>query len=218
MFWKYITPPWRQDKPITLKQPPKGALRTGDITPEKTIQMIGKPKAKVPKDASIDLGVVDIIISDYGKRIEFTGKGLETVAGHSLTSPAKGMSIPAKGPVRVSGYAKLAFGTDLRSLVNETYQKKIPKKFADRVLSQKLGKMSAKGIATEIKETKVSSLRRAEILKMLPDRVRRQVELWETRVDAYAPTRGLPKAEVVPTILRRKKKKEKELVKVASVG
>jgi len=216
--WKFVPPPWNQDKPITLDHPPMGATNLGEKTPEKTIQMIGKPKAKVPKDASIDLGVVDIKISNYGKRIDFVGKGLETVAGHSIASTTKGMSVPAKGSIEVSGYAKLAFGTDLRSLVNETYQKKIPKKFADKVLGQKLGKMSAKAIAAEIKETKVSPSRRTEILKMLPDRVRREVELWETMVDDYAPTRGMPPVKAVPTIFRRKKQKEKAVVKSASVG
>ena len=218
LFWKYIPPPWTQDKPITLDHPPVGAKHLGEKTPEKTIQMIGKPRAKVPKDASIDLGVVDIKISDYGKRIEFVGKGLETVVGHSLTSPTKGMSVPAKGAIEVSGYAKLAFGTDLTSLVAETYKKTIPKKFADKVLGQKLGKLSAKQIAKELKETKVSLERRAEILKMLPDRVRKQVELWESMVNDYAPTRGMPKAKTVPTIFRRKKKPEKAVVKTVSVG
>ena len=63
--------------------------------------MIGKPKAKVPKTVTIDLGVVDIKIDDYGRSISFTGGGLETVAGHSILSPTKGMSIPGRGRVTI---------------------------------------------------------------------------------------------------------------------
>jgi len=85
-----------------LKHPPLGALRTGERTPEKTIQMIGKPAAKVPKTISLDLGVVDILIEDYGQRISFTGGGEKTVAGSSIAGTTKGMSIPASSPMKVS--------------------------------------------------------------------------------------------------------------------
>ncbi len=101
MFWKYIPPPWAQEKPISLKYPPEGAKNIGERTPRQTIQMIGKPKAKVPKEVSIDLGVVDIMIRDYGRRIEFKGGGLETVVGKSLSTPTKGMSIPATGKMAI---------------------------------------------------------------------------------------------------------------------
>ena len=101
LFWKYIPPPWRQKKPITLKHPPVGAKFIGAKTPEQTIQMIGKSKAKVPKSASIDLGVVDILIDNYGKKISFTGHGLETVVGSSISGATKGMSIPASGKMKV---------------------------------------------------------------------------------------------------------------------
>ena len=101
LFWKYIPPPWRQEKPITLKHPPVGAKFIGAKTPEQTIQMIGKSKAKVPKSASIDLGVVDILIDNYGKDISFTGHGLETVVGSSIAGATKGMSIPASGIMKV---------------------------------------------------------------------------------------------------------------------
>lgn len=210
--WKYIPPPWKQEKPITIFHPPLGARYIGEKTPEKTIQMIGKSKAKVPKSVSIDLGVVDIRISNYGREIAYTGKGLETVVGQSIAESTKGMSIPAIAPMKVGeGYAKLAFGTSLRVLVAETYKetkKKIPKKFADRILSNKLSKMSAKKIAKEIKESKIGTNRKDEILKMLPDRVRREVELWLGIEIEYAPTRGVPKAELLPPMFRHKKKKK----------
>jgi hypothetical protein len=211
--WKYIPSPWTQAKPITLKYPPVGAKRVGETTPANTIQMIGKPKAKVPKSASIDLGVVDIRLSNYGKEITFTGKGLETVAGGGVASTTKGMSIPATAPMKVKGYTKLAFGTSLRSLTTETYREDIPKKFADKALSSKLGKLSPKEIAEEIKASKVTVERQSEILKLVPDRVRKQVELWLSMMVEYAPTGGFPKATYSPDILRRKQKKNKKVIK-----
>jgi hypothetical protein len=92
MFWKFIPPPWTQQKPITLKYPPVGA-RTGGRTPQQTVQMIGTPKARVPKTVSVDLGVVDILIEDYGRKITFTGGGLKTSVGQNLPGATRGMSI-----------------------------------------------------------------------------------------------------------------------------
>lgn len=57
--------------------------------------MVGKPKAKVPESVSIDLGVVDIIITKSGKAIEFKGHGEKTSVGQTLPHTTKGMSIPA---------------------------------------------------------------------------------------------------------------------------
>ena len=102
--WFYIKAPWTQETPISLDYPPLGAKNTGETTPKKTIQMIGEPKAKVPKEVSVDLGVVDIIIRDYGTRIEFKGGGLETVAGKSLASTTRGMSIPGAGIMKFKTY------------------------------------------------------------------------------------------------------------------
>ena len=104
--WYFIPPPWTQEKPVSLDYPPLGAKYTGETTPEKTIQMIGKPGAKVPKDVAIDLGVVDIYISDYGKNIRFAGGGLETSVGKSLAETTKGMSIPASGRMIVKKKSK----------------------------------------------------------------------------------------------------------------
>lgn len=218
IVWKYIPPPWKQEKPISLRHPPIGAQHTGDKTPKQTIQMIGKPKAKVPRDASIDLGVVDIKVSNYGKKIEFTGKGLETSVGQSLASPTVGMSIPASAPVKVKGYKNLAFGTSLSSLVMETYRDDIPREFAEKALRQKLGKMKPKNVAREIRG--VPEKRKVEILKMLPDRERTQVEMWLSIAPEYAPTRGWPKVSYLA--LRCKKKKKAKIIKetelVASVS
>jgi len=101
----YITPPWTQQKPISLDFYPVG-FKLGDKTPKGTIQMIGKPRAKVPKSVSIDLGVVDIFIEDYGQSIRFTGHGEETKVGKSLNIPTRGMSIPATSPMRVAKFKR----------------------------------------------------------------------------------------------------------------
>jgi hypothetical protein len=94
MFWKYIPPPWTQNKPITLAKgvQPKDSIRTGR-TPEETIQMIGTAGAKVPQQVTVDLGVADIEISDYGQRISYTGRGERTNVGDRIQSNTVGMSI-----------------------------------------------------------------------------------------------------------------------------
>jgi len=94
--WKYIPPPWSQEKPSTLYAPPIGAVRIGARLPTQTIQMIGRPGARVPKTISIDLGVADIEVSDYGRRIKYTGRGLETDVGGD-PSKTTGMSTPSRG-------------------------------------------------------------------------------------------------------------------------
>jgi hypothetical protein len=219
IFWKYIPPPWNQEKPITLDYPPIGAKNIGETTPAKTIQMIGKARAKVPKSASVDLGVVDVFIDDYGQKIAFTGKGEQTAVGERVSGTTQGMSIPGISPARIRGaslnYKKMAFGTSLSSLVMETYREDIPKKFAEKALSHKLSKMAPKDIAKEIRG--VSEKRKDEIFKMLPDRVRKQVELWESMLPEYAPTRGWPKAPYLPGKLRRKKKKNAKVLKEAEL-
>jgi len=101
--WKYIAPPWADMKPETLYAPPMGALRTDEKTAKGTIQMIGRPGAKVPETVSIDLGAFDIFIDNYGQAIEYRAGGEKTDVGERLPSPTVGMSLPAKvgGRVRV---------------------------------------------------------------------------------------------------------------------
>ena len=93
--WRYIPPPWTQSKPETLYAPPIGAKNIDSSNPYTTVQRIGKSGSVVPKTISIDLGVTDALISDYGKRIAFSGRGQDTDVGERLPSATKGMSIPA---------------------------------------------------------------------------------------------------------------------------
>lgn len=103
IYWKYIPPPYDQDKPITLPRglAPKGA-RLGGRTPQETIQMIGRSrkgrKGVKPKDISIDLGIVDAFITAGGTRIAFTGKGELTDVGKRIPSPTQGMSVDGAYP------------------------------------------------------------------------------------------------------------------------
>ena len=91
--WKMIPPPYDMEKAISLLEPPEGAVRTNLRTPKETIQVIGGP---VPHDVSLDLGVVDVFIEAGGKNIRFTGGGLKTDIGKSLSSSTKGLSVPTK--------------------------------------------------------------------------------------------------------------------------
>lgn len=96
-FWKYVPPPWDQERPITLPKGvvPIGAINTHLRTPQETIQVIGSSESPVPESASIDLGVVDVFITDYGRRISFMGKGTRTDVGERIPRATQGMSIPA---------------------------------------------------------------------------------------------------------------------------
>lgn len=95
LFWKVIPPPWNLKKPITL---PKGIVPTSakninSTTPEGTIQVIGKSKAVVPATILIDDGIMDVVISNHGTKIEFFAKGEYTNVGKSIDSNTVGMSI-----------------------------------------------------------------------------------------------------------------------------
>lgn len=96
IFWKYIPAPWKDSKPQTSRYAPKGADISGR-TPQETLQVIGERPARVPKSFSIDLGVVDAFITDYGKTITFTGHGTLTDVGSRIASPTTGMSVDEGG-------------------------------------------------------------------------------------------------------------------------
>ena len=221
--WKYVPPPWDQPKPITLSQAPIGAVKTGNKTPRDTIQLIGKPnrrsKIKVPESASVDLGVVDILVTKYGRAIEFKGQGEKTVVGQRIAGATTGMSIPASAPLKVKGIRgtskeslrKLVLGTSVNQLIAEVYPAKVPTAFAEKLLAEKLAKLTPKEIAKEVTLADTDATRQAEILKMLPDRVRITTKFW---IDAMAtkevaPVRGAPVAWKVAPKLRRKKTKTK---------
>ena len=106
MFWKYIPPPWDQQKPITVEQPPIGAQFTESNKPMDTIQMIGKPGAQVPENITIDLGVADIVVSDRGRSIKYFGRGLDTDVGETVDSNTIGMTVGRNRPEILESYGK----------------------------------------------------------------------------------------------------------------
>ena len=99
MFWKYIPAPWEKNKPHTMRHAPAGARNPQGTRPADTIQVIGKMPARVPKEVSIDLGVTDIFITDYGRKISFRGGGQKTNVGRRIDSTTKGMSVQEQGGV-----------------------------------------------------------------------------------------------------------------------
>jgi hypothetical protein len=106
--WKWIAPPYTQDKPYTLTAPPMGALRTNSRIPSETIQMIGEPDARVPRRITVDQGIVDILVSEGGKHIEFTGGGLKTDVGARIPSTTEGLSIEDGGDYLEDDFAGLS--------------------------------------------------------------------------------------------------------------
>jgi len=102
---------------------------------------------------------------------------------------------------------KIALGTSVKQLLKEIYPAKVPKATADRILSDKLSKITTNQIAGELTKANITGARRREVLKMLPDRERQQVEVIMSEPVLQAPTRGMPKAIYQPKKLRRKKAK-----------
>ena len=81
-------------------------------------------------------------------------------------------------------------------------------RFAKSRLAEKLEDTSHGQIVSAIEKNNLSSSEKKELLKMLPDRSRNQVEVIMSNPILYAPTRGTPKAEY--SLLRRKKIKTKK--------
>lgn len=119
IVWKIIRWPWKKNKPVSLTRPALGTLYTDLRTPQETIQILGSPNAKVPRTVSIDLGTVDIFISDYGRKIEFRGGGLNTDVGSRDTSRTRGMSIPGQGitPRKLSRKKKRKSRNPINSMI-----------------------------------------------------------------------------------------------------
>ena len=207
------------DKPLSLGQPPAGAQFTGLKTPKETVQMIGEPKVKVPESISVDLGVVDIYVTDYGKNIQFGGGGLETDVGKRLASPTKGMSIPTALGVR-----GLPFGTTLEQLLLGDWGVDAQRDLGERILAQRLSRMTPEEIAQGIKDVgliepeyerhngqriDVNAVRIEEILSHMPDRVR--AEVGELLKKGYILLPGVGYAEVVPPWRRQRTLKAEAL-------
>jgi len=108
---------------------------------------------------------------------------------------------------------KLSEG-DLGSLGMEEVAKEKPSakvKFAKRELADKIGRITPAETAMTISKANLTSAQKRELLRMVPDRERKQVELILSNPEMYAPTRGTPKAKYQPRYLRRKKVKTKKV-------
>ena len=97
MFWKVIPPPYDKDRPISMFDPPIGAVNTdavGEGASYKTLQVLGD---KVPSDVRVDLGWTDVIITTDPEtkkpRIRYLQGGLETNVGSRVPSNYSGMTI-----------------------------------------------------------------------------------------------------------------------------
>lgn len=96
--WYFIPPPYDMSKPISLSAPPHGAVNITSNSPYDTIQVIGRSRTStVPQTVSIDMGIKDILISNFGQDIAFYNKGTMTDVGTREPSTTKGMSIPSTG-------------------------------------------------------------------------------------------------------------------------
>ncbi len=178
---KYISPPYDQLKPFNLiGQTPIGWKEQGR-TPNETLQIIGTAK-KVPKSILIDLGFSDILIIN-GKTIQFAGGGLVTDVGTRLPSPTRGMSAP-EAP---SGMDALPLGSSFAEFIRRVPKDKAQKDFMLARMSEYMGKMTSKEIASEVRiaqdeghlkpSKRVLSITLEDILKRLPDLERGNIKL-----------------------------------------
>jgi len=126
--WYYVPPPYNMDKPISLAAPPMGAVNTGSASPYDTIQVIGRSRiATVPQSVSIDMGVSDAFITEYGRRIAFQGKGSKTNVGTRIEDVHTGMSIPEVGDeLTDEDYAEMARMDEPMRGSRATFSKKKP--------------------------------------------------------------------------------------------
>lgn len=129
--------------------------------------------------------------------------------------------IPGRaGGTKFESLAKMPLGTTLEQIVRGYYPDKVPKETVDKILSQKLAKSTSEEIARVLVKAEGEAMPMSvggqskgytqdEVLKYLPDRQKTDVLLWMEMVQATraAPTRGYPKAQTIPSKLRRKKRK-----------
>ena len=99
-YWKAIYPPYDQDKPVTLKNPPAGAtVRTGIRSAYHTAQVL---KGQFNGEVYVDLGAQDIKFIGQGETadIQFNKGGQYTNVGRSNPSKTLGMSVRNKTKTR----------------------------------------------------------------------------------------------------------------------
>jgi hypothetical protein len=92
-YWKAIYPPYDQDKPVTLKNPPAGAtVRTGVRSAYHTAQVL---KGRFNGEIYADLGAQDVKFIGQGEtaEIQFSKGGQYTDVGRSNPSKTLGMSV-----------------------------------------------------------------------------------------------------------------------------
>lgn len=110
LFWKWIPPEDFRNgvKPRTLPRgvSPIGADLSGGNSPYTTIQRIGKSSVVVPERISIDEGITDAFITDYGRNISYSGKGERTDVGERLSSTTKGMTVGAGSGAKGHAYSR----------------------------------------------------------------------------------------------------------------
>ena len=82
--------------------------------------------------------------------------------------------------------------------------------FAKKALADKISNITPAEVANVITKTKLNSGEKRELLRMMPDRERQQVNMILSEPELYAPTRGTPKAQHLPSKLRRRKIKTKK--------
>lgn len=204
--WKVWSAPYNQRNLETFfeNELPPGVKTVGGIKEAAETVQLYRGKASPSESHRADIGAFTVTIKSV--------------------SPEPGVAAEMEfRPDRPSDKTlkKMPLGTTVNQLIREVYPAKVPKSTADRMLREKLSKMPAKEIASELNKAlgqeKTRSKRLDEVLSMLPDRVAQEVEMWMGTTSEEAPVRGYPKPEMIPEKFRRKKRTLKTGAKKAKI-
>lgn len=230
--WHVIETPYKDETShyVLVGELPPGinVVKGGDESAYRSIQLF--KGRETPHKLEVDLGIMDITISgptrDPGKMgsIAYEPDVKEKTSGDVTIGEQEKETSKVRAQ-DTKGLNKLPLSTTLKQLMDYKPKSASLKKFADEIsLPAKLQKHKPKAIAEHIKTAQLDQARTKEVLKHLPDRVKREVEFYLAETVEYAPTRGYPKVKRPLTIRRRgrsqklKEKKEKKKKKLKSNG
>lgn len=199
--WHVIKPPFRGKKDVEhfVGELPEWVhdVKPGLRSALRSIQA----KGKSIKDLVVDLGIMDLYIKSPKRT-----PGLAGALTYKLDPKQKTISDITIGGLRgekEGAKSKLPYGTTLESALVYRPKSKALSEFRERDIVERMSKLTPSQIADALTKSRITKAERDALLKRLPDRERKQTEMWLSERSEYAPTRGYPKALMQPKKLRR---------------
>jgi len=185
----------------------------GKVAPRETQEAdIGAFIARVDKPTSKPGGAGEIKFTrDTSSKIRGSSReGLSKLSLHTTIEQLIAI-VFKKSEIEVD---KLSEGElealDMKEVVKEKPSAKV--KFAKKRLAEKIEKITPAETAMTISKANLTSAQKREMLRMMPDRERQQVELIFNNPQMFAPVSRLPRPKYQPSYLRRKKVKTKKAI------